>query len=96
MDPALLVGVVAAVVTAVVTPLVVRLAHRIGAVDVPADPRKVHTEPVPTLCGIAMIVGFLTAFGVAALLPEYRAVFATTSEPLGLLIGVAALLPEYR
>ncbi len=91
MGPALLVGVVAAVVTAVVTPLVVRLAHRVGAVDVPADPRKIHTEPVPTLGGIAMIVGFLTAFGVAALLPGYRDVFATTSEPLGLLIGVGLI-----
>jgi UDP-N-acetylmuramyl pentapeptide phosphotransferase/UDP-N-acetylglucosamine-1-phosphate transferase len=69
MAPALLVGVIAAVVTAAVTPLVVRLAHRIGAVDVPADPRKVHKEPVPTLGGIGMIAGFLVALGVAALLP---------------------------
>ena len=91
MGPALLVGAVAAVVTAVVTPLVVRLARRVGAVDVPSDPRKVHKEPVPTLGGIAMIVGFLTAFGLAALLPGFRDVFAATSEPLGLLVGVGLI-----
>lgn len=91
MGSALLVGAVAAVVTAVVTPLVVRLAHRIGAVDVPSDPRKVHTDPVPTLGGIAMIVGFLAAFGVASMVPEYGEVFGSTSEPLGLLIGVGLI-----
>ena len=91
MGPALLVGAVAAVVTALVTPVVVRLARRVGAVDVPSDPRKVHTDPVPTLGGIGMIVGFLTAFGVAALLPGFRDTFAATSEPLGLLIGVGLI-----
>lgn len=91
MGPALLVGGVAAVVTAVITPLVVRLAHRIGAVDVPSDPRKVHLEPVPTLGGIAIILGFLAALGVAAMLPEFREVFSATSEPVGLLIGVGLI-----
>ena len=91
MGPALVVGAVAAVVTAVVTPLVIRMARRVGAVDVPSDPRKVHKEPVPTLGGIAMIVGFLAAFGLAALLPGFRDVFAATSEPLGLLVGVGLI-----
>jgi UDP-GlcNAc:undecaprenyl-phosphate GlcNAc-1-phosphate transferase len=91
MGPALLVGVVAAVVTAAGTPLVVRLAHRVGAVDVPSDPRKVHTDPVPTLGGIAMILGFVVALGVAALLPDFREVFTSTSEPMGLLIGVGLI-----
>ncbi len=91
MGPALLVGGAAAVVTAAITPLVVRLARRVGAVDVPSDPRKVHTDPVPTLGGIAMIGGFLAAFGIASLLPAYRDVFSATSEPLGLLIGVGLI-----
>ena len=91
MGPALLVGAIAAVVTALVTPLVMRLARRVGAVDVPSDPRKVHKEPVPTLGGIAMIVGFLVAFGVASLLPAFRDVFSATSEPIGLLAGVGLI-----
>lgn len=82
---------VAAVVTILVTPLVVRGARRLGAIDVPSDPRKVHKEPIPTLGGIGMIAGFLAAIGVAALMPAFREVFTSTSEPLGLLIGVVAI-----
>lgn len=88
---ALLVGLVAAVVTAAMTPLVMRLARRLGAMDAPNDPRKVHTEPVPTLGGLAMVAGLFAALGAAFLLPEFREVFVTTSEPLGLLIGVGLI-----
>ena len=88
---ALLVGLVAAVVTAAVTPLVVRLARRLGAVDTPNDPRKVHTEPVPTMGGLAMVAGLLAGLGTAFLLPSFRDLFVTTSEPLGLLLGVGLI-----
>ncbi len=91
MTPYLLVFATAAVVTAVVMPLVIRLVRRMGAIDTPADPRKVHTEPVPTMGGIGMVVGFLVALGVAALLPAFRDLFATTSEPVGLLLGVLGI-----
>ena len=84
----LAVFVAAAVATAATTPLVIRVAHRLGAVDRPTDPRKVHREPVPTLGGIGMLFGFLAALGVAALLPQFRDVFESTSEPIGLLVGV--------
>ncbi|MBW3620659.1 MAG: undecaprenyl/decaprenyl-phosphate alpha-N-acetylglucosaminyl 1-phosphate transferase [Actinobacteria bacterium] len=81
----------AAVATAVTTPLVIRLAHRLGAVDRPADPRKVHREPVPTLGGIGMLFGFLAALGMAAAIPQFRDVFESTSEPIGLLVGVLVI-----
>lgn len=91
MFPFWVVALVAAVTTALVTPLVVRLARRLGAVDVPADPRKVHREPVPTLGGLAMAAGFLAALGAAWLLPAFRDAFTVTSEPLGLLAGVLVI-----
>jgi UDP-GlcNAc:undecaprenyl-phosphate/decaprenyl-phosphate GlcNAc-1-phosphate transferase len=91
MGPYLLVAGIAAVTTAALTPLVIRLVRRVGAVDVPADPRKVHKEPVPTMGGLAMIAGFLVAFGVASRLPVFDEVFASTSEPLGLVLGVVAI-----
>ncbi len=91
MIPAVLVGLVAAVVTAAVTPLVMRLARRLGAVDAPSDPRKVHTAPVPTLGGLAMVVGLLVGLGVAALRPEFGELFGSTSAPVGVLIGVALI-----
>lgn len=88
----LAVALTAAVVTAALTPLVARLARRLGAVDVPADPRKVHREPVPTLGGLAMLVGFLAAMGVARLLGEFEPLFAATSEPVALLAGVLLIV----
>lgn len=91
MIPAVLVGLVAAAVTAAVTPLVMRLARRLGAVDAPSDPRKVHTAPVPTLGGLAMVVGLLVGLGVAALRPEFGELFGSTSAPVGVLIGVALI-----
>ncbi len=91
MTPYLVVFATAALVTAFVMPLVIRLVRRVGAIDRPADPRKVHTEPVPTMGGIGMVIGFLVALGVAASLPEFRELFETTSEPLGLTLGVLGI-----
>lgn len=91
MGPFLLVAAVAAGATAAVTPAVVRLANRLGAVDQPSDPRKVHTGPIPSLGGLAILFGFVAALGVAFLLPDFRDVFTKTSEPLGLLLGVAVI-----
>lgn len=82
---------VAAVVTAGATPIIGAVARRIGAVDVPSDPRKVHREPVPTLGGLALVAGFLAALGLAYLLPGFRDLFQGTSEPLGLLVGVLVI-----
>jgi UDP-GlcNAc:undecaprenyl-phosphate/decaprenyl-phosphate GlcNAc-1-phosphate transferase len=83
----LAVALTAAVVTAGATPLVCRLARRLGAVDRPTDPRKVHRDPVPTLGGLAMLAGFLAAMTLAWLLPGFDPLFDSTSEPLALLIG---------
>jgi UDP-GlcNAc:undecaprenyl-phosphate/decaprenyl-phosphate GlcNAc-1-phosphate transferase len=91
MSAALLVALVAAVVTAAVTPLVVRFVWRLGAVDVPADPRKVHTEPVPTMGGLAMVAGLAAGLLAAFIHPEFREVFTATSQPIGLLLGVVMI-----
>ena len=82
----------AAVVTALATPLAARFARRIGAIDVPADPRKVHREPVPTLGGLGMAVGLAAAVGAAWLLPAFRPVFSGSSEVVGILLGALLLV----
>jgi UDP-GlcNAc:undecaprenyl-phosphate/decaprenyl-phosphate GlcNAc-1-phosphate transferase len=87
----LAVALTAAVVTAAVVPLVRRLAFRLGAVDTPSDPRKVHREPVPTLGGLAMFAGFLAAMVVAWVLPGFGPLFGSTSEPLALLAGATVI-----
>ena len=42
----------------VLTPHVIKLAHKIGAIDVPKDDRRVHSKPIPRLGGISIFGGF--------------------------------------
>jgi UDP-GlcNAc:undecaprenyl-phosphate GlcNAc-1-phosphate transferase len=75
----------AAGIVLALTPLMLRLAHRIGALDVPTDRPRVHTEPIPRIGGVAIVAGVLIP----------GALFVTDDGPyLGILIGtlcVAAL-----
>lgn len=41
------------------TPLAIKLAHKIGAIDVPKDNRRVHKDPIPRLGGVAIFLGFI-------------------------------------
>lgn len=52
--------------------------------------RDVHKRPVPRLGGVAMFVGVLAAFGVAAQIPQLSLVFEDSRKVIGLL--AAALL----
>ena len=55
---ALMVFVIACVATAILTPFSIRLAYKVGAVDVPKDERRAHAKPMPRIGGLAFIVGF--------------------------------------
>jgi UDP-GlcNAc:undecaprenyl-phosphate/decaprenyl-phosphate GlcNAc-1-phosphate transferase len=60
------------------TPIVVRLAPRIGALDIPTDRPRVHSRPVPRVGGIAIVTGILIP----------AAIFVHPDGPfLGILIG---------
>jgi UDP-GlcNAc:undecaprenyl-phosphate GlcNAc-1-phosphate transferase len=61
-----LVFIVAMVVSLVVTPVVRHFGHTRGILDQP-DERKVHTIPIPRLGGIAMVIAFGFAIGLAML-----------------------------
>jgi len=54
----------ALIVTYLATPVVEILATKLEAVDHPGD-RKIHTEPIPHLGGLAIYLGFIIAVGVA-------------------------------
>ncbi|GGI04025.1 glycosyltransferase family 4 protein [Egicoccus halophilus] len=89
----LVVALTAFVVTAGITPVVVRLARRLGALDHPGDGRRVHTRAVPTLGGLAMLAGVLAALAVAwALGGPFAPLFASTSEPVALLVGALVIV----
>jgi UDP-GlcNAc:undecaprenyl-phosphate GlcNAc-1-phosphate transferase len=75
----------ASAIVLALTPLTVRLAHRVGALDVPTDRPRVHKKPIPRIGGVAIVAGILVP----------GALFVTDDGPyLGILIGtlcVAAL-----
>ena len=81
---------VSAGVTFLLMPLVIRLAKRVGAVVPPGD-RRVHTEPTPTLGGVAMFVGLLAGLGAAALTGDFHAAF-DPSITVGGVIGAALVM----
>lgn len=86
----LLIGLVAAGVTFVATPIVGRLARRFGWVYLPNE-RTVHTEPLPDVGGLAMFVGFAVALFVAWVMNDFESLFASNSEPLGVMIAAAII-----
>ncbi len=86
-----LTGAVAAVVTWLLVPATQRLAQRVGAVVAP-DERRVHRWPTPTLGGAAMLVGFLAAVLVAAVvLPGYDSVFDHPREIIGIVVAAVVV-----
>ncbi len=62
MSDHLVVYLLAVIVTALVTPLCILIAPRIGAMDIPKDKRRIHKKPMPRFGGVALFLGFLTAF----------------------------------
>jgi UDP-GlcNAc:undecaprenyl-phosphate GlcNAc-1-phosphate transferase len=86
----LLIGAVAALVTFVTTPLVGMLARRRGWVYLPND-RTVHQSPLPDVGGMAMYVGLLAAMLTAWLLDAFDVMFASNSEPIGVLIAATVI-----
>ncbi len=49
----------AGIITFAATPIVKSFAYRVGAIDVPKDGRRMHTQPIPRLGGLAIFLGFL-------------------------------------
>lgn len=45
----------------VITPYSIRLAKKIGALDIPKESRKIHKKPMPRLGGLAVIAGFIVS-----------------------------------
>ena len=42
----------------VITPYTIRLAKKVGALDIPKESRKIHKKPMPRLGGLAIMAGF--------------------------------------
>jgi UDP-GlcNAc:undecaprenyl-phosphate/decaprenyl-phosphate GlcNAc-1-phosphate transferase len=66
----ILTAAIACVTTWLVTPPIVRIAHHIGAVDLPG-PRKIHATPIPRVGGVAVFLGFASGLSFAAFATGY-------------------------
>jgi UDP-GlcNAc:undecaprenyl-phosphate GlcNAc-1-phosphate transferase len=77
------------------TPIAIRLAPRIGAIDMPKDERRMHARPMPRFGGMGIFIGVMAAFAVAALflLPSLSDQFRDDriSKLAGLIIGGALI-----
>ena len=45
----------------ILTPYTIKIAKKIGAVDIPKDERRMHSKPMPKFGGPAIIIGFLVS-----------------------------------
>lgn len=52
---------VAFLISFAATPMVISLAHKINAIDVPKDARRVHKKPTPLIGGLAIFYGFIVS-----------------------------------
>ena len=85
------------ITTFVLTQYTIKIAKKIGAVDVPKDERRMHNKPIPKFGGPAIIIGFLLATiylcitssleGNIDLLGEENYIF----KLIGFLLGILAL-----
>lgn len=72
------------------TPVARRMALRLGIVDHPS-PRKVHTDPVPYLGGLSIILAFVLAVVVGRFIRGFQGSVAETAAILGGGVVLAAM-----
>lgn len=65
------------------TPIVKSFAQRVGALDVPKDGRRMHTQPIPRLGGLAIFLGFILSVVLFAKI---------TMEVQGILLGCVVIV----
>lgn len=74
-------------ITWVFTPVAIKIAHKIGAIDIPKDERRVHSTPIPRFGGIAIYLG--TVAGILAFVPiDKRVVGLLTAGTIIFLLGI--------
>jgi len=91
---------VALLISFLLTPMVKALAHKVGAVDVPKDDRRMHNRPIARMGGLAIFFGFiLSALLFVELSPQIRGMLlgASIIVVLGILDDIYALpaLPKF-
>ena len=78
---------------------VMKLAYKIGAVDVPKDDRRMHDHPIPRIGGLAIFLGFLVSYLIFGTLDvETRAILmgAVILVCLGVVDDIVALSAKVK
>ena len=75
----------AAVMAAIFTPITIKLANKIGVMDIPNDSRKLQAKPMPRLGGLSFIMAFLISTLFIFLTYEV----SDSTNLLGVYIGAA-------
>ena len=81
----------------VVTPYTIKLAKKVGGMDIPKDERRMHKKPMPKLGGIAVICGFLVSLIYLVITSSIESTIDLFNEEqyglklLGFLIGVIVI-----
>lgn len=70
--------VIAFAVAYLMTPVCIKIAPKIGAIDIPKDNRRMHTKPIPRFGGLAMYLG--TMIAIIAVVPLDKKI-------IGILLG---------
>ena len=89
----------AMLVTALTTPIAIKIAPKIGAVDVPKDDRRMHTKPIPRFGGIAIYLGAMVGFIRLGVWDEQTvglAVGSTCILILGIFDDIKGLSPKVK
>lgn len=90
---------VAFLIALILTPVVRVLAVKIGAIDVPKDDRRMHTDSVPRMGGLAIFFGFLfSTLLFIPLTPQFQRILlgACIIVVLGIFDDIYALGPKLK
>ncbi len=85
------------IVAFMITPYTIKIANKIGAVDIPKDQRRMHTKKMPKFGGPAVILGFLVSMIYLIIIMSVEGSLDLFSEQqyglklLGILLGIGCI-----
>ena len=50
------------IITLAISPISIKLATKVGAIDIPKDERRIHNRPIPRIGGIGIFCGISIAY----------------------------------
>ena len=89
--------ILAFIVSFMATPYTIKIANKIGAVDIPKDKRRMHTKKMPKFGGPAVILGFIVSMIYLIIIMSIEGSLDLFTEQeyarklLGVLLGIIAI-----